>query len=154
MRVLSLFLPRTPSGPGMCLICTVSFLPANSRAMWPMSTIETISSEPIFSGSLKSEWKSLKTPFKQSVGYKVRWLTFHAVVDVAKGSGLQTITPHLEAGLGGRASSLPAESSRSLLSATLPGSLRAVDIVKPADSELDTEVLVVVLAKLLGGELF
>lgn len=48
---------------------------------------------------------------------------------------------------------LAAEGRGSLLAATLPGAVGAVDVVEAGNATLDAEVLVVVLAQLLSGEL-
>ena len=50
-------------------------------------------------------------------------------------------------------SHLAAESSRCLLTSTLPGSVGAVDVVESRNSHLDAEVLAVVHSQLLTGQL-
>ena len=67
MRSLLELRPRTPSGPGMCLMGRS--LPANLSAIACISFMETISSEPRLTGSAKSLLVSLKMPSTQSSMY-------------------------------------------------------------------------------------
>jgi len=76
--------------------------------------------------------------------------SFDAVVDETERSGLKTISPHLELFFGDEGFS--AEGSRGLLSPSLPGSLWAIDVMEPGDSNLDTEVLLVMHGQFLGDE--
>jgi hypothetical protein len=57
-------------------------------------------------------------------------------------------------GEGRGGSHLATKSSRSLLSAALPGAVWSVDVVEASYSALDTKVLVVVHRQLLTGQLF
>lgn len=118
------------------------------------------------------DWKSLLSGISESqVGHlvhgdhlvrsDVEWLgvvgahqtqnSLNAIVDVAEGSSLESVSPHLELSGGGQ--SLAAEGSWGLLSSSLPGSLWSVDVVEAGYAHLDAEVLLVMHAELLGDQL-
>jgi len=60
MSLLSEFRPRTPSGPGMCLIRR--FLPAISMTSLASALIVIISSDPMFTGPVKLDSTSRRIP--------------------------------------------------------------------------------------------
>src|SRR5690606_38374413 len=68
ISLLSEFLPRTPHGPGICF--RFIFLPAISAAIIANWLIVTISSDPILTGPVKSEFISLLTPSIHSSMYR------------------------------------------------------------------------------------
>jgi hypothetical protein len=78
---------------------------------------------------------------------------FYTVIDVAEGAGLRSVAPHLDGPARSDFRNLSADRRGRLFAPTLPGSERALDVVKADDPRLYPVVFAVVCAEPLGDQL-